>query len=318
MALPVVAGVVAKTVGKQAVKKSIGAVAVKTVKSQADDIIKSGINYINRNLADYDVRLRDVKDAIADYERGRTRYTKADVERLKRTFNRSRLRANSYKTASRTDTIDVQTVRSEDGNYVLDYTDTVNVTARVTASQNENDVLAKAYADMINKEAKGWQSKLNEDLSEQFLTLVEDIDPRFRSSMETIKSGGDIIDKSKLKNISEDDFLSLSDAIEKIREFAPLSETSRTELQNEIAHQLESAGVDSRDIPEIMDHWDAYNEMMQKIKQEDYDSYSERDIKIAYYENIKSSGKFREAFLVFVQNRDPQTIIKKLKELGRR
>lgn len=318
MALPVVAGVVAKTVGKQAVKKAIGAVAVKTVKSQADDIIKSGINYINRNLADYDVRLRDVKDAIADYERGRTRYTKADVERLKRTFNRSRLRANSYKTVSRDDIIDVQTVRSEDGNYVLDYTDTVNVTARVTASQNENDVLAKAYADMINKEAKGWQSKLNEDLSEQFLTLVEDIDPRFRSSMETIKSGGDIIDKSKLKNISEDDFLSLSDAIEKIREFAPLSETSRTELQNEIAHQLESAGVDSRDIPEIMDHWDAYNEMMQKIKQEDYDSYSERDIKIAYYENIKSSGKFREAFLVFVQNRDPQTIIKKLKELGRR
>lgn len=318
MALPVVAGAVAKTVGKASVKKAIGAVAVKSVKGQADDIIKSGINYINTKLSGYDVRLGDVKDAIADYQRGRTRYTKADVERLKHTFNRSRLRANAYKTVSRTDIIDVQTVRSEEGNYVLDYTDTVNVTARVTASQNENDVLAKAYADMINKEAKGWQSKLTEELREQFLTLVEGIDPRYRSSMETIQNGGDIIDKSKIKNISEDDFLSLSDAIERIREFAPLSETSRTELQNEIAHQLESAGVDSRDIPDIMDHWDVYNEMMQKIKQEDYDSYSERDIKIAYYENVKSDDRYREAFLIFVQNRDPQTIIKKLKELGRR
>lgn len=318
MALPVVAGAVVKTVGKASVKKAIGAIAVKSVKSQADDIIRSGMNYINTKLADYDVRLKDVKEAIADYERGRTRYTKADVERLKRIFNRSRLRSNSYKKASRTDVIDVQTVRSEEGNYVLDYTDTVSVSERVTAAQKENDVLAKKYADMINEEARGWQSKLNEELSEQFLELVKGIDPRFRSSMETIKNGGDIIDKSRIKNISEDDFLSLADAIERIREFAPLSETSRTQVQNEIAYQLQFAGIDSQTIPEIMDHWDAYNEMMNKIKQEDYDSYSERDIKIAYYENVKTTDKFREAFMVFVQNRDPQTIIKKLKELGRR
>lgn len=318
MALPVVAGAVVKTVGKASVKKAIGAVAVKSVKSQADDIIRSGMNYINTKLADYDVKLKDVKEAIADYERGRTRYTKADVERLKRIFNRSRLRSNSYKKASRTDVIDVQTVRSEEGNYVLDYTDTVSVSERVTAAQKENDVLAKKYADMINEEARGWQSKLTEELSEQFLELVKGIDPRFRSSMETIKNGGDIIDKSRIKNISEDDFLSLTDAIERIREFAPLSETSRTQVQNEIAYQLQSAGIDSQTIPEIMDHWDAYNEMMNKIKQEDYDSYSERDIKIAYYENVKTTDKFREAFMVFVQNRDPQTIIKKLKELGRR
>lgn len=318
MALPVVAGAVAKTVGKASVKKAIGAVAVKTVKGQADDIIKSGINYINTKLSGYDLKLRDVKDAIADYQRGRTRYTKADVERLKHTFNRSRLRANAYKKASRTDVIDVQTVRSEEGNYVLDYTDTVSVSERVTAAQKENDVLAKKYADMINEEARGWQSKLNEDLSEQFLELVKGIDPRYRSSMETIKNGGDIIDKSKIKNISEDDFLSLTDAIERIREFAPLSETSRTELQTEIANQLRAAGIDSQTIPEIMGHWDAYNEMMSKIKQEDYDSYAERDIKIAYYENAKPNGKFREAFLVFIQNRDPEIITKKLKELGRR
>ena len=318
MALPVVAGVVAKTVGKQAVKKAIGAVAVKSVKSQADDIIKSGMNYINTKLSGYDVRLRDVKDAIADYERGRTRYTKADVERLKRMFNRSRLRANSYKKASRTDVIDVQTVRSEEGNYVLEYTDTVSASERVTAAQKENDVLAKKYADMINEEARGWQSKLNEELSEQFLELVKGIDPRFRSSMETIKNGGDIIDKSKIKNISEDDFLSLTDAIERIREFAPLSETSRTELQTEISNQLRAAGIDSETIPEIMDHWDAYYMMMNKIKQEDYDSYMEKYIKIAYYENAKPAGKFLEAFNIFIQNRDPEIIIEKLKELGRR
>lgn len=318
MALPVVAGAVVKTVGKASVKKAIGAVAVKSVKSQADDIIRSGMNYINTKLADYDVKLKDVKEAIADYQRGRKRYTKADVERLKRIFNRSRLRSNSYKKASRTDVIDVQTVRSEEGNYVLDYTDTVSVSERVTAAQKENDVLAKKYADMINEEARGWQSKLNEELSEQFLELVKGIDPRFRSSMETIKNGGDIIDKSRIKNISEDDFLSLTDAIERIREFAPLSETSRTELQTEISNQLRAAGIDSETIPEIMGHWDAYNEMMNKIKQEDYDSYSERDIKIAYYENAKPAGKFREAFMIFVQNRDPEIITKKLKELGRR
>lgn len=318
MALPVVAGAVVKTVGKASVKKAIGAVAVKSVKSQADDIIKSGMKYINTKLSGYDVRLKDVKDAIADYQRGRKRYTKADVERLKRIFNRSRLRANSYKKASRTDVIDVQTVRSEEGNYVLDYTDTVSVSERVTAAQKENDVLAKKYADMINKEARGWQSKLNEELSEQFLELVKGIDPRFRSSMETIKNGGDIIDKARIKNISEDDFLSLTDAIERIREFAPLSETSKTELKNEIANQLKAAGIDSETIPEIMNHWDAYYTMMNKIKQEDYDSYSERDIKIAYYENAKPAGKFLEAFNVFIQNRDPQTIVKKLKELGRR
>lgn len=318
MALPVVAGAVVKTVGKMSVKKAIGAVAVKSVKSQADDIIKSGMKYINTKLSGYDVRLKDVKEAIADYQRGRKRYTKADVERLKRTFNRSRLRANSYKQASRTDVIDVQTVRSEEGNYVLEYTDTVSASERVTAAQKENDVLAKKYADMINEEAKGWQSKLNEDLSEQFLELVKGIDPRFRSSMETIKSGGDIIDKSKIKNISEDDFLSLTDAIERIREFAPLSETSRTELKTEIANQLQAAGIDSKNIPEIMDHWDAYYMMKSKIKQEDYDSYSERDIKIAYYENAKPNGRFHDAFMVFIQNRDPEIIVKKLKELGRR
>lgn len=318
MALPVVAGAVAKTVGKMSVKKAIGAVAVKSVKSQADDIIKSGMKYINTKLSGYDLKLKDVKEAIADYERGRTRYTKADVERLKRIFNRSRLRANSYKQASRTDVIDVQTVRSEEGNYVLEYTDTVSASERVTAAQKENDVLAKKYADMVNEEARGWQSKLNEELSEQFLELVKGIDPRFRSSMETIKNGGDIIDKSRIKNISEDDFLALTDAIERIREFAPLSETSRTELQTEIANQLRAAGIDSQTIPEIMGHWDSYNEMMNKIKQEDYDSYSERDIKIAYYENAKPAGKFREAFMIFIQNRDPEIIVKKLKELGRR
>ena len=318
MALPVVAGAVVKTVGKASVKKAIGAIAVKSVKSQADDIIKSGMKYINTKLSGYDVRLKDVKEAIADYERGRKRYTKADVERLKRIFNRSRLRANSYKQASRTDVIDVQTVRSEDGNYVLDYTDTVSVTARVTASQNENDVLAKKYADLINKEARGWQSKLNEELSEQFLELVKGIDPRFRSSMETIENGGDIIDRSKIKNISDDDFLSLTDAIERIREFAPLSETSRTELKNEITNQLKAAGIDGETIPEIMDHWDAYYMMMNKIKQENYDSYMEKYIKIAYYENAKPAGKFAEAFKIFVQNRDPEIIVEKLRELGRR
>lgn len=318
MALPVVAGAVVKTVGKMSVKKAIGAVAVKSVKSQADDIIKSGMKYINTKLSGYDLKLKDVKEAISDYERGRTRYTKADVERLKRIFNRSRLRANSYKQASRTDVIDVQTVRSEEGNYVLEYTDTVSASERVTAAQKENDVLAKKYADMINEEARGWQSKLNEELSEQFLELVKGIDPRFRSSMETIKNGGDIIDKSQIKNISEDDFLSLTDAIERIREFAPLSETSRTELQNEISNQLKAAGIDSETIPEIMDHWDAYYTMMNKIKQEDYDSYSERDIKIAYYENAKPAGKFLEAFNIFIQNRDPEIIVEKLKELGRR
>ena len=318
MALPVVAGVAVKTVGKVSVKKAIGAVAVKSVKSQADDIIKSGMKYINTKLSGYDVKLKDVKEAIADYQRGRTRYTKADVERLKRMFNRSRLRANSYKQASRTDVIDVQTVRSEEGNYVLDYTDTVSASERVTAAQKENDVLAKKYADMINEEARGWQSKLNEELSEQFLELVKGIDPRFRSSMDTIKNGGDIIDKARIKNISEDDFLSLTDAIERIREFAPLSETSKTELKNEIANQLKAAGIDSETIPEIMNHWDAYYTMMNKIKQEDYDSYSERDIKIAYYENAKPAGKFLEAFNIFIQNRDPEIITKKLKELGRR
>lgn len=318
MALPVVAGAVVKTVGKMSVKKEIGAVAVKSVKSQADDIIKSGMKYIDTKLSGYDVRLKDVKEAIADYERGRKRYTKADVERLKRIFNRSRLRANSYKQASRTDVIDVQTVRSEEGNYVLEYTDTVSASERITAAQKENDVLAKKYADMINEEARGWQSKLNEELSEQFLELVKGIDPRFRSSMETIKNGGDIIDKSRIKNISEDDFLSLTDAIERIREFAPLSETSRTELQTEISNQLKAAGIDSETIPEIMDHWDAYYMMMNKIKQEDYDSYMEKYIKIAYYENAKPAGKFLEAFNIFIQNRDPEIIIEKLKELGRR
>lgn len=318
MALPVVAGAVVKTVGKMSVKKEIGAVAVKSVKSQADDIIKSGMKYIDTKLSGYDVKLKDVKEAIADYQRGRKRYTKADIERLKRIFNRSRLRSNSYKQASRTDVIDVQTVRSEEGNYVLEYTDTVSASERVTAAQKENDVLAKKYADMINEEARGWQSKLNEELSEQFLELVKGIDPRFRSSMDTIKNGGDIIDKSRIKNISDDDFLSLTDAIERIREFAPLSETSRTELQTEISNQLRAAGIDSETIPEIMDHWDSYNEMMNKIKQEDYDSYSERDIKIAYYENAKPAGKFREAFMIFVQNRDPEIIVKKLEELGRR
>lgn len=318
MALPVAAGAVVKTVGKMSVKKEIGAVAVKSVKSQADDIIKSGMKYINTKLSGYDLKLKDVKEAISDYERGRKRYTKADVERLKRIFNRSRLRANSYKQASRTDVIDVQTVRSEEGNYVLEYTDTVSASERVTAAQKENDVLAKKYADMINEEARGWQSKLNEELSEQFLELVKGIDPRFRSSMETIKSGGDIIDKSKIKNISEDDFLSLTDAIERIREFAPLSETSKTELKNEISNQLKAAGIDSETIPEIMDHWDAYYMMMNKIKQEDYDSYMEKYIKIAYYENAKPAGKFLEAFNIFIQNRDPEIIIEKLKELGRR
>lgn len=318
MALPVVAGAVVKTVGKMSVKKAIGAVAVKSVKSQADDIIKSGMKYINTKLSGYDLKLKDVKEAISDYERGRKRYTKADVERLKRIFNRSRLRANSYKQASRTDVIDVQTVRSEEGNYVLEYTDTVSASERVTAAQKENDVLAKKYADMINEEARGWQSKLNEELSEQFLELVKGIDPRFRSSMETIKNGGDIIDKAKIKNISEDDFLSLTDAIERIREFAPLSETSRTELRNEIINQLRAAGIDSDHMPEVMDHWDAYYMMMNKIKQEDYDSYSERDIKIAYYENAKPAGRFGEAFNIFVENRNPEIIVEKLKELGRR
>lgn len=318
MALPVAAGAVVKTVGKMSVKKEIGAVAVKSVKSQADDIIKSGMKYINTKLSGYDVKLKDVKEAISDYERGRKRYTKADVERLKRIFNRSRLRANSYKQASRTDVIDVQTVRSEEGNYVLEYTDTVSASERVTAAQKENDVLAKKYADMINEEARGWQSKLNEELSEQFLELVKGIDPRFRSSMETIKNGGDIIDKARIKNISEDDFLSLTDAIERIREFAPLSETSRTELQTEISNQLRAAGIDSETIPEIMDHWDAYYMMMNKIKQEDYDSYMEKYIKIAYYENAKPAGKFLEAFNIFIQNRDPEIIIEKLRELGRR
>lgn len=318
MALPVVAGVAVKTVAKASVKKAIGAVAVKSVKSQADDIIRSGMNYINTKLSGYDVKLKDVKEAIADYQRGRKRYTKADVERLKRTFNRSRLRANSYKQASRTDVIDVQTVRSEEGNYVLEYTDTVSASERVTAAQKENDVLAKKYADMINEEARGWQSKLNEELSEQFLELVKGIDPRFRSSMETIKNGGDIIDKARIKNISEDDFLALTDAIERIREFAPLSETSRTELQTEISNQLRAIGIDRETIPEIMDHWDAYYMMKAKIKQEDYDSYSERDIKIAYYENAKPNGRFLDAFEIFVKNRDPEIIVEKLKELGRR
>ena len=324
MALPVVAGAVVKTVGKASVKKAIGAVAVKSVKSQADDIIRSGMNYINTKLSGYDVKLKDVKEAIADYERGRTRYTKADVERLKRIFNRSRLRSNSYKKASRTDVIDVQTVRSEEGNYVLDYTDTVSVSERVTAAQKENDVLAKKYADMINEEARGWQSKLNEELSEQFLELVKGIDPRFRSSMETIKNGGDIIDKARIKNISEDDFLSLTDAIERIREFAPLSETSRTELENEIEKQWKRIWDDAN-LPErpdlgygIIDHWDAYYMMMNKIKIEDYDSYSEKYIKIAYYENAKPAGRFAEAYNIFVENRDPEYIVEKLRELGRR
>ena len=36
-------------------------------------------------------------------------------------------------------------------------------------------------------------------------------------------------------------------------------------LQNEITNQLESVGIDSQTIPEIMDHWDAYYMMKNKM-----------------------------------------------------
>lgn len=278
----------------------------------AKNIIKSGIAYIKKNLKNYDVRLADVKKAISDYENGRKRYTKSDIDRLKKIFNRSRLKSNSYKTVSIP--INVQTIRTENGNFAIDYVDTINV--RVTASQDEKTAISRELAKKVNTEAKQWASKLNDDLHDQFIDMVSEIDDRFRNSIASIENGGDIIDMSKLKNLDDDDYLAFTDAIERIREFAPLSADTQTALKNFMDQTI--SDFEQNTGLSVNDSRGAYRAMMENIQINSYDSYSERDIKIAFYEYVKPSGLFQQAFEIFQSENVASKIVEKLKQLGRR
>lgn len=304
-ALSTVAKTAAKQAAKQAAKKAAGKAAKVYLADKAKDIITSGKRYIEKNLTGkgYEVRLADVKKAISDMEAGRKRYTKKDIEKLQKTFNRSRLRANAYAKLP----IESERVVTREGDVKsLPHTRTVTIGTASESAETKIRNLAK----IINRESKKW-TKMSEPAKNLFLSTIAEIPENLRNDWTDILNGGDIINLSK---VTPEDGQELLTAFEHINEHVDLSQSAEQavkEYYDDIDDRLKNEyGVE-------IGHWDVYHLLKDDQLMMDWDSETARDIKMTYYEEVKPRELYRKAAEILLKNSDGKIILQKLKELAR-
>lgn len=246
--------------------------------AEANKIIESGMKYIEENLSGYSIRYNPVKKAIADYKRGRTYYTKEQVEQLRKAFNRSTLRSVAYDIRS------VESTRVWDKDYgdtgisVPFYTQ-VNIG---TASESEK-TRARRLASEINKRARGYD-KFSDKTKENIGWSLFEIRPEILQTQADMEAGRGIID---VQSVEASDMDSLLSTLGYLMENTEISEGAR-EVQEE---EMENALGDLGDINlnQNVTLTDVYQLLKDFTTLQIVDSYVTAQVRIKYYEDWKVS-----------------------------
>lgn len=273
----------------------------------AKKIIESGMKYMSTKLAGYDVKLWEVKDAIAKFTAGKKRYTAKELERLKYIFNRSRMRANAYKKT----TVDVGRVVTNEGAVLsMPYKETVKLGR---ASQTP-DQQAVGLAKTINKMLKPWDSlesntaiwdMIYNAVTTNFLPL---------NPWKNGKLPDQVIDTFK---ITSSDVTNLLNTFAALKAIEVISLGAQKIIQQYFDDVLAQARVVN--MPENITRAVLASKLKKWTQDHVYNSDEERDTSTQVYEAMRDNpDKLAEIYGILVTVRTPQDLEKSLQELTKR
>lgn len=273
----------------------------------AKKIIESGMKYMSTKLAGYDVKLWEVKDAIAKFTAGKKRYTSKEIERLKHIFNRSRMRANAYKKT----TVNVDRVVTNEGAVLsMPYKEKVTLGR---ASQTP-DQQAVGLAKTINKMLKPWDSlesntaiwdMIYNAVTTNFLPL---------NPWKNGKLPDQVIDTFK---ITAADVTNLLNTFAALKAIETISLGAKKIIQKYFDEVLAQARV--IDMPETITRAIMGQKLKKWTQDHVYDSDTERDTSTQVYEAMRDNpDKLAEIYGILATVNTPQDLEKSLKELTKR
>lgn len=273
----------------------------------AKKIIESGMKYMSTKLAGYDVKLWEVKDAIAKFTAGKKRYTSKEIERLKHIFNRSRMRANAYKKT----TVNVDRVVTNEGAVLsMPYKEKVTLGR---ASQTP-DQQAVGLAKTINKMLKPWDSlesntaiwdMIYNAVTTNFLPL---------NPWKNGKLPDQVIDTFK---ITAADVTNLLNTFAALKAIETISLGAKKIIQKYFDEVLAQARV--IDMPETITRAIMAQKLKKWTQDHVYDSDTERDTSTQVYEAMRDNpDKLAEIYGILATVNTPQDLEKSLKELTKR
>lgn len=259
---------------------------INLLKDRAYAIIKSGEEYIKKYEANgYVLKSWEVKKAIDDYHRGRTRWTSKDVTRLRTIFNRARLRSQLYKT----ETVSVdRTIDKYGGIFSYEHQDTIFAG---TASMSKESQ-AKNIARQINKLLRDFDKKYS------YMTVRRIKKILFYADIIIYEQYVDPIDIYK---ITEDDYEELLRVWSELMELTELSPVSKQIQDDE--YRAGEADLDI-EIPDNIDKPYFVSQLKQWLDDHYYDSDQERQIKTWSYNtfNISPDREFIVNMLEYYAN----------------
>lgn len=267
-------------------KKAVKRLSEPSNYEKAKKIIESGMQYktkletVNPNTGlQKKVHLADVNIAIEQYKKGRTRYTNKDLEKLRRIFNRSRMRSNVYTTAE----LKSERVVTKNETRSIPFSSIVKLGYEKPSISN-----AVRLATMLDEQLSGVQY-LEEEEKRSILGIIPHIlqknIPALVGDAIDLLEGNFEIDITKA---TENDIGGLIGALSGIQELAPISKIARKELHEYFKREeeeFEDIGWEFPDLGEISKE-NLYSQMTDMYERNLWYSEDVREVRINFYTEI--------------------------------